>query len=228
MSKYKAIGTIGTMFGDVPRYFHNSYKKMMAYNNRYLVSENQYIHEVDASVSWHEMGRNSMVQDARGEWLLMLDTDHSFAPDMLDRLLYYKKKHNCPVISGMYQYKFPPHAPVCNVWTNNGLAPIVSWPKDAEVLQVGTVGAGCLLVDRSVYRKITEETGNNPFDIIAGLSEDYSFCLRCKDLNIPIFLAPKVQCHHMITHTLSTDDYVPTEDCVNVKVEDGKVEGLSV
>jgi len=181
---------------------------MMAYNNRYLCGPSEYIEEPDATVSWHEMGRNQLVEKSLGEWLLMLDTDHQFAPDILDRLLFYRKKYNLRVVSAIYQYKFPPHAPVMNLWgPNNECIPIMDWDRKEDILEVGTVGAGCLLVDRSVFQEIQEHFKTAPFSIIQGLSEDYSFCRRCKDLGITVNIAPKVQCHHVIDNVLSLDDY---------------------
>jgi hypothetical protein len=96
----KAIGTIGTMFGDWPSYFAKSYKHLIQYNWRNIIKPGQYIHETESPVSWHTSGRNYLVESARGEWLLQLDVDHAFMPDVLHRLLLLSEKYNAPVISG--------------------------------------------------------------------------------------------------------------------------------
>lgn len=225
MSKYEAIGTIGQMSCDYHRSFGNCYKRFMSYNNRYLIGPGEYIHEVDGTVSWHEMARNQMVEDCRGDWLFMMDTDHVYAPDHLDRLLLYKQKAKARVISGIYQYKFPPHAPVMNIYMNGQLHPIMDWPDYAEYFEVGTVGAGNLLIDKSVFDDIKKKFKCKPFDIIQGLSEDYSFCHRCKELDIPIFVAPKVQFHHVIETVLSIDDYIKPSELFKVKGQLGEVVG---
>lgn len=225
MNKYTAVGTIGMMWGDYRRSFGNSYKQMMAYNNRYLVEPGEYILECDASVSWHSAGRNELVQKSLGDWLFMMDTDHKFAPDHLDRLFHYKNKAKARVISGIYQYKFQPHAPVMNIYMNGQLHPIMDWPDHAEFFEVGTCGGGNLLIDRSVFDDIKKKFKCEPFDIIQGLSEDYSFCHRCKELDIPIFVTPKVQFHHVIETVLSIDDYIKPSELFKVKGQLGEVVG---
>lgn len=200
------------MFDNSPaRYFINSYKNMMAVSRKYLCPSGTDIKEVDATVSWHEMARNQLVELADGEWLLMLDTDHAFMPDLLGRLLRIMNAYNLPVVSGMYQYKQPNMGgrPVANIpGDNGGFLPLTTWDKQQEIVQVANVGGGCLLTKTSVFRKIQKELGQKPFDNIAGLSEDYSFCYRCNKLGIPIFVCPKIEAHHATTNFLSIDDYV--------------------
>jgi GT2 family glycosyltransferase len=205
--------------------FFDSYANLITYENSKL-KRGEYIHYARATASWHELGRNQIVKDMQGDWLLMLDTDHVFAPDLLERLARLKKKHKAQVISAIYQYKAPPHGPVANIWTaQEKLLPILEWDRSAEILQVGAVGAGCLLIDREVFLRIGRELGQNPFDILPGLSEDYSFCLRCKKLGIPILLATQVQCHHMIPSVLDVRDYrtQPDEKLYSATVENGMV-----
>jgi len=203
-----AIGTVATMWGDWPAYFAKSYKRMMQYNWRYLVKPGTYIHENEALVSWHTAGRNQIVEGMRGDWLLQLDTDHMFMCDILHRLLLLSEKYDAPVISGIYQYKFPPHAPVANLWRGDELYGLTEWDQEKDLIEIGSTGGGCLFVRSDVFKKISKELpGQRPFDLIGGLSEDYSFFKRCKDLKIPTYLAHKVECHHVIPNALSIKDY---------------------
>lgn len=226
----KCIGTVARMWGkQFTEEFLNSWHDLVLYNTRHLESrvpyQETYIDYNYARNSWHEMGRNVLVEEACGDWLLMLDTDHMFAPDLLERLLGLRAKYKTTVLSGIYQYKFAPHAPVLNMWTPQGtLTPVVNWDRNAPILAVGSVPGGCLLVDRSVYRRIQKEYGVGPFSIIAGLSEDYSFCKRCHDLGIPVFVAPQVEMHHYMTHILSVRDYAAPTGSVGVTTVDGVIQ----
>ena len=225
IKSYKCIGSVGRMWGNVlPDYWVDSYVDMINYNNRYLCKEGEFINYIKATVSWHEMAQNQLVNDSLGEWLLMLGTDHTFSPDLLDRLLFLKNKYKASVISGIYQYKFQPHAPVINLWAsdNTGLYPIEDWDRSLDIMEVGVNGAGCLLADRKVYLQLMEKYKTGPFTIIQGLSEDYSFCKRCRESKIPIYVAPKVECHHVINHVLSVNDYIPLGG-VRVKSENGEI-----
>ena len=225
MNKTKAIGTVARMWSDtVSTKFTDSLSQLLIYEQSKL-PRGQYIHYAKGDVSWHELGRNQLVSRMQGDWLFMLDTDHIFAPDLLERLQRIKKKYKSPVVSAIYQYKFPPHQPVMNMWEEGegGLRvrPIVNWDKSLEVVRVGCCGAGALLVDRSVFERIGRELKEEPFKIIPGLSEDYSFCYRCRKLDIPVLVATQVESHHMIPNVLSIRDYIPDNNTTEVAAPSG-------
>jgi hypothetical protein len=172
-----------------------------------------YIHYDKATVSFHEMARNSLAERMQGDWIFMMDCDHQTAPDILVRLLRLRKKYGCRVISGIYLYKHPPHSPVANFFNEEGrVVPLVDWDRSAEIMEIGCTGAGCLLIDKSVIREISEKYGCGPFTQFPGLSEDYSFFKRCKELGITCHLAPQVEAHHVIRTPLYVDGYRPVRD----------------
>jgi len=193
--------------------FVNSFTDMQSYNNRYL----QPIWYDRSPVSYHAMARNHLVKAMLGDWLIMLDTDHWFAPDLADRLIYTADKHSCDVLSGLYLTKIPPHVPVVNVWDEGGLekmlesndvrwGPLKSWDTSQPVIEAASVGAGCLFVRRRVFTAIQKHFKCEPFDIMPPFSEDYSFCLRCWKLGIPVYLAPAIESHHVIRTPLWAED----------------------
>lgn len=219
LKQLKCIGTVGRMYCDnPPAKFMDSLVEMLQFSHLVDCKAGEYIHYAKGQCSWHILGRNMLAKEFRGDWLLQLDTDHIFAPDMLHRLLMLKQKHNAPVLSVVYGYKFPPHGPVMGIWDHKeSLAQIYDYPRDVDIFEVGAVGGGGLLVDRSVFNAIAE-TGEHPFDTIGGLSEDYSFCLRCKRLGIPVLVAPQVESHHLIYTAIHMEDYKPNrEDFTNAK-----------
>lgn len=223
------VGTISRMWSDSAySSFMDSLVELVQVSEKSLCGPGEMILYNKANISWHSGGRNQLVEEAEGDWLFMLDTDHVFAPDLLIRLLEIRKKYGTEVLSGIYQYKHPPHGPVAGFWQGEkSLAPLADWDRSAEILEVGAVGGGCLLVDRKVYRRIIAELRENPFDIIEGLSEDYSFCKRCQKLGIPVYLAPKVQCHHTIRTVLDIEDYRPDGPVKGIQTVNGAVgEGI--
>jgi len=213
ISKPKAIGTIGRAWADnCPSYWVDSYVDMINFNNRYLATgKDEFIHHVKGSVSYHEAMRNEMVEKMLGDWLFMVDTDHMYAPDILMRLLAIMEENKINVLSGVYTYKFQPHNVVAGNWDIKedgkiAIAPLESLYIEQDIQQVGVVPGGCLLVKRKVYDAIKRHFKRAPFDIIQGLSEDYSFCFRCREMGIPVYLAPRVECHHVIPTVLSVKD----------------------
>jgi len=222
----KPIGTIARMWADVTySKWSDSYLDMVYYTHIQKCKPGEYIHLDKAQCSWHILGRNTLAQNMKGDFIFMSDCDHAFAPDTLVRLMNIKEKIGAQVISCIYQYKNAPFGPVMGLWDEHDhLLPIHDFPRDVDAFPVGAVGGGGLLIDRVVFDRIADELKEAPFDTIGGLSEDYSFCLRCKKLNIPVYVAPKVQTHHLVQQLLSIDDYQP--DRSNFKpaqAEDGKL-----
>lgn len=197
MLTQKALGTVSEMWADsVSTRFSRSLAPMLLHSQKTLCGPNEFIHFTWATVSYHEMGRQELVEQALGDWIFQTDTDHVFAPDLLVRLLHLKKKYNCRVISGLYGNKYNDQ-PVANVWrADGGYDPLVLWDPTAEVIEIGPCGGGCLLVDLDVFREVQRKTGEQPFKQ-GQLSEDYMFFKRCRDVGIKTWLAPQVQSHHL-------------------------------
>lgn len=206
----RIIGTVGTMWGSLPQSFARSYRDMMTVSRRYLCKLDENIKEVDGSVSWHPIGRNEIVEKSEGDWLFMTDTDHIFQSDLLIRLLNEMELSGAEVVSGLYlnKHKASGHAPVALVSDERGgLVNLSSWPRGTRHLKVACVGGGCLLIKRSVFRKLQKHYNDKPFDLVGNLSEDYSFCKKCTDIGIDIVLCPQVESHHTVPHVLSARDF---------------------
>ncbi len=207
----KAIGSVGIMWNDNdPRQFTTSLAQMLLYSQSQLCEKHEYIHFTWARASYHELARTDLVENAIGDWLLSLDCDHIFHPDLLERLLLLKKKHSCRVLSGLYCYKSPPYGPVANLWSPDGhVLPLGAWDPNLEIIEIGPVGGGVLLVDLDVFDQIKRELKQQPFHIIQGFSEDYSFFRRCRDLKIPTHLALKIESHHLgPRHAIHAGEYL--------------------
>lgn len=224
----KCLGTVGRMWGDVfYKGFTDSLVELMLYSQRQLCQKDEYIHYAQGCASYHFLGRNQLAANFKGDWILMVDGDHSFAPDLLVRLLDLKNRTNSLVVSGIYQIKAPPHRPVVNFWgpDGNSLIPLMDWDRSLFEFEVGTVGGGALLIDKKVFQILAAKFPNEePFDQIGKFSEDYSFCRRCRDAGIPIILGSQLETHHLITTALSVEDYVPPSgQSLAAQIENGKI-----
>ena len=223
----KIIGTVGRMWADsIYANSSDSITELMQFSQMTLCRSGEMILFNKAAASYHELGRNQLVEEMEGDWLLQLDTDHSFKPDLLVRLLTLQKRLNAPVVSAIYQFKHPPHSPVAGVWTGDKtLTPLMDWDRSADAVEVGAVGAGALLVQKGVFNRIKMELGEAPFNITEGLSEDYSFCRRCRKLGIPIILAPQIESHHVTRNVLSVVDYRASGELREISVDKGGIKG---
>lgn len=205
----KVIGTIGVMGGIAFTHteFMWSLAQMIEFNHAYLLQPGEQIHLERATVSLHALARNDLVQKMQGDWLFQLDTDHLFEPDLLVRLLVAMQEFQCDVVTAIYCHKGPPHPPVLFNWEEGGgLRHIVDWDKKMKGFEVGGAGAGALLVKRSVFERIRDELGDEPFSTIEHMGEDLSFFWRLKKLGIKVFAAGRVESYHLATQPIMLSD----------------------
>jgi hypothetical protein len=85
------------------------------------------------------------------------------------------------------------------------------YDPDAQLIEIGSAGAGCLLVRKKIYKRIYEELKEGPFTATAPHSEDHSFFKRLYKLGIKAFLAPQIECPHLTWKKLSIADYDNSE-----------------
>jgi hypothetical protein len=207
----KCVGTIAYL-GGIPALleeFVHSWTQLIAWNHEYLCGSGEYVHYDRAKVSVHDVARNILAESMRGDWLLQLDTDHAFEPDIAARLLRIADQTGADVVTGLYLQRFAPFAPVAYRQTEVGLSQIGNWDRTLPAIEVDSAGGGCLLVKRAVFERLRDETGEQPFERIKGLGEDHSFFLRCKKLGIRTVCATQVECHHLHVKALTVDDYDP-------------------
>ena len=210
----RMIGTIAEMGGvtSIPTPFHRSLLQMVQYNAQYLVNPGEQVFYDMATASYHSFARNSLADRMQGDWLLMLDTDHQFAPDLAARLLRVFYKHDLDVLSAMYVYLNPPHNPVMFIRMPDGrLQFLGDWERraDLEVMEVGAAGGGCLLVHRRVFDRIRDELHENPFSTLGDMSEDLSFFDRLQRLGIPAYVALGIESLHLTWRPVGLADYTP-------------------
>jgi hypothetical protein len=206
----KCIGTIARMGGTpaVLYPFVDSLVDMVQWNAQYLCQAGEYVHYPrPPRVSIHDVARNLIAENMRGDWVLMLDTDHSFDPDLAFRLMTVAERTGADVVTGVYQYKDAPHSPVIFRQQEDGLYPIGGWDEKVDILEIDSAGGGCLWIKRSVFERISSELDEQPFARIAGYGEDHSFFLRLKKLNIKFVCAMNVESHHLQIRPLSMKDY---------------------
>jgi hypothetical protein len=211
----RPIGTIAYL-GGVPAVleaFAWSWGQLLLHSQEAICLEDEYIHTDRATFSYHPVARNSLVDRMYGEWLLMLDADHSFDPDLLVRMLNRMTTNNLDVLTGFYQFKKPPYAPVLFVRNadEKPVSVICDWSPEADIIEVSSAGAGCLLVKRKVFDRIAVELKEKPFDCVHGLSEDHSFFWRIKQLGIKAWCDLRIECNHLRIHPVAKKEFDNSE-----------------
>ena len=216
----RAIGTVAYL-GGVPAVLEEfcwSFSQLLIFSRETLCSPTQHIHASRVKFSDHAPARNALASGFLGEWLLQLDCDHSFDPDLLVRMLDLMNSADIDVLTGLYRYKAPPHSPVLfqREVEDGLLRPVAKWePLDIRLFEVAAAGAGCLLVRRRVFDAIWE-TGEEPFDRIHPMSEDLSFFERLRKLGIKSYVAPHIECGHLIAKPVGEEEQSACSGDINM------------
>lgn len=174
-----------------------------------------------ATVSLHDFARNSIVEQMKGDWLWMTDTDHKFDPDTLARMLFFMNKFNLDVVTALYRHRAEPGCPVIYQWDEENvfLNPIGNWSQDVDVIEIGSAGAGCLLVRASVFARIRKELGEQPFTRFDHYGEDHAFFKRCQKLGIAVHALTRVESPHLQIQALEMEDYNFNDSRISEKHE---------
>ncbi len=148
-------------------------------------------------------------------WLLMLDTDMTFTPDVLGRMLEAANAKIRPILGGLafaYNDRVGGIRPTMMRRDDNGVyTPHTRVPADSLV-KVDATGAACLLVHRSVYEAMNDGTAM-PFyrEYVVGNShygEDVGFCDRAtQQFGFEIFVHTGIEFGHMKNHCITRRDY---------------------
>jgi hypothetical protein len=175
--------------------------------------------------------RNSLVQRfleyGRADWLWMVDTDMTFRPDTVERLLDHADPETAPIVGGLC-FGFNDKAeiqPTLFGLVGDEQHPQViryhEWPPDS-MFQVAATGGACLLMHKSALERIRDfETPdgrvgfNRAFPWFQELehdgrpvSEDIAFCWRAGLAQVPIFVNTSVTLGHIKDQELTVDRYL--------------------
>jgi GT2 family glycosyltransferase len=175
--------------------------------------------------------RNNIVQtflDTDCDWLWFVDTDETFDPDIIERLVTSADPVERPIVSGLVMAYRPKHAPcavepACAVLNDNNVLMTVRNIPAGNPWEVAAVGAGCLFVHRTVYEKVRVEAGDTAFPwfqnvswhrpdangdpVVAAMGEDYVFSLRAGKAGFPILVDTDIQCGHRKTYEFTANDF---------------------
>jgi len=155
-----------------------------------------------SAIGWYagmpfDHARNNACQDALNggfEWLFFLDDDIAAPSDTVLRLMQRKQD----IISGLYYRRHDGVQP-CMQAIGGGWITEVPF---GQVIEVGLVGAGCLLIHRRVLETMKErwfEWLSDRKDLPENqrFSEDFAFCVRARQAGFKVLVDTTIHCKHL-------------------------------
>lgn len=155
-------------------------------------------------------GRNRQAEvflNTSAEWLLMLDTDMTFPPDLIPRLLANATPSR--IVGGLcFAYNGRIRDAQPTMWDEDGRR-IESWTPGALV-PVGFTGGACLMVNRRILEQMPRPWFRNA-DMPNGghLDQDQVFCAQVRQAGHSIAVDTSLQIGHCKRIVVTGDaDYV--------------------
>ena len=147
--------------------------------------------------------------------VLWLDSDMTFEPDIMQKLMADMDEHNLDYVSALYFMRTRPTKPVIferliydrlpeevHIKADN----MLDYPKD-QLFEVEGSGFGGVLIKTSALKQVAENFGL-PFSPMMGYGEDLSFCWRMKQLGIKMYCDSRIKMGHLATFPVTEADYL--------------------
>lgn len=159
-------------------------------NNRVPGYDAQALQVVNTRSSILSMNRMNIVKQAQAlqaDYILFLDTDHTFPKELLHRLLSHREQ----VVAANCVTKSIPASPTARRKSEDPRGEVVySDPHMDGLEQVWRVGTGVMLVDADIFQQLGHGCWEMKYRPEAETyqGEDWSFCAACEQVGIPIYV----------------------------------------
>ena len=155
--------------------------------------------------------RNALAREAinRGtDYVLWLDSDMVFAPDLLTRLFKTAEATGADILTGVYYRRQPPYTPVLYDrldWDGEKIIADKTEDVGTDVREVAGCGFGCVLMRSDVLLGTLAATGAW-FSPYRGIGEDLAFCMRAREAGYKILCDPSITLGH-VGNTIITKQF---------------------
>ena len=132
------------------------------------------------------------------DYVLWLDSDQVFDPDLLERMLKKLQEEDLDILTSVYFRRVAPYSPVLfkSLSYNN---PGASWDEYGDLppglFEAAGCGFGCVLMSVDVLMSVQAKFGTM-FQPLQGLGEDLAFCWRARQCGYKIMCDPTIEVGH--------------------------------
>lgn len=147
--------------------------------------------------------RNNLARQAiksEADWVLWLDSDMVFAPDLLQRMLKVCTENDIDFLTGLCFRRKPPYTPCLfdrldKTEKGASFTALMSVP-DGRFKVEGCGFAGVLL-STDVLLSVASRFDGRMFDPLEGFGEDVSFCWRARQCGYDIYCDSEIELGHI-------------------------------
>ncbi len=130
--------------------------------------------------------------------LVMMDTDMTYHPQTITKLL----SHKLPVVGALCYRRYPPFDPLMYRGELNSYQSITDW-KPGDLIEVDATGTGCIMFEMSVFKRLPKPwfrfRPNPDADTMGDVGEDIGFCYDLRKMGYTIHVDTSVPSGHLST-----------------------------
>lgn len=154
--------------------------------------------------SRNELGRLAIQSGA--DYVLWLDSDMVFEPDVLERMLKRIKEDELDFLTGVYFRRVAPYTPVLFDelrYEGSGYEGKAHWTEfqnfpESALIEVGGCGFGLVLMSTEILMSVQAKYGTM-FQPLQGLGEDLAFCWRARQCGYKLMCDTSIEASHVGT-----------------------------
>lgn len=155
--------------------------------------------------------RNSLCQEAVKDgfdYLLFIDSDMTFPPDVIERLVNV----NADIATGVCYGRRFPHGPVVykdvkprTLFHDSSAEPFTEIPDG--IFEVKACGMAMCLIKVDVVKALCKHYRNTPFEPSKNMGEDLTFCYRARKMGFKIMADSSFEVGHIGEAVYTRKDY---------------------
>ena len=147
--------------------------------------------------------RNELAKQAikaEADYVLWLDSDMVFAPDLLQRMLKVCMEENIDFLTAVCFRRKPPYTPCLfdrleKIEHGASYTTLMSVPEGR--FKVGACGFAGVLMSLDVLMSVSAKYGGRMFDPLEGMGEDVSFCWKARQCGYDIWCDSDIELGHV-------------------------------
>ncbi len=137
---------------------------------------------------------------AEADYVLWLDSDMVFPPDLLQRMLKVCQEENIDFLTGLCFRRKPPYTPCLFdrlEKTDKGASYTALMSVPDGRFQVGGCGFAGVLLSTDVLLSVASQFDGRMFDPMIGFGEDVAFCWRARQCGYEIWCDSDIELGHI-------------------------------